>query len=69
MDLIKQNMAQEKRHNTEIIGILKEQIEGLQNEIIHKNTLIENLMTELHTSNNMSIISKDELSSKHNSTF
>ena len=73
IDLIKVNMAQEKRYNSEIICLMKEQIEVLQNEIIHKNTLIENLMIELQTSkyndNNMSTISKSESSSNHNSTL
>ena len=35
--------------------ILKNQIGYLKTEIIHKNTLIENLVTELHNSRNTSI--------------
>ena len=73
IDLIKLNMAQEKRHNSEIVCLLKEQIEVLQTEIIHKNSLIENLMIELQTSkyndNNISTISKSDLPSNHNSTL
>ena len=42
-DLIKENMAQEKRHNLEIINLMEDQIELLRNEITHKNTLIETL--------------------------
>ena len=79
-DLIKENLAQEKRHHSEITVILRDQISILQNELVFKNTLIESLMTELQFSRNndcnTSIISsnkKEYLSpssvSKHNSTL
>ena len=42
------NMTREKSWNNEIQTILKQQIEFLKQEIYVKNTLIENLLTELH---------------------
>lgn len=80
-DLIKENMAQEKRHNLEIINLMEDQIELLRNEITHKNTLIETLMTELYNANlndtNTSTVSSEnknnpstsESNPKHNSTL
>ena len=52
INLIKDNMSQEKAFNSEIVTLLKEQIEHMKTEITHKNTLIENLMTELYNRNN-----------------
>ena len=52
IDIIKENMVNEKEYNAEIINILKEQIIYFKNEIIHENTLIENLIIELNTHNN-----------------
>ena len=52
MDLIKENMTQEKQHNAEIISMLKEQIDHFKLENIHKNTTIERLMTELYNYTN-----------------
>ena len=46
MDLIKDNMLQEKRWNAEITQLLKGQIIHLKSEITHKNMLIENMMIE-----------------------
>ena len=48
INLIKDNMSQEKAFNSEIVTLLKEQIEHMKTEITHKNTLIENLMSELY---------------------
>ena len=52
IDIIKENVDNEKEYNAEIINIPKEQIIYFKNEIIHKNTLIENLIIELNTRNN-----------------
>ena len=51
IDIIKENMVNKKEYNVEIIKILKEQVEYLKNEIIHKNTLSENLIIEIDASN------------------
>ena len=51
INLIKDNMSQEKAFNSEIVTLLKEQIEHMKTEITHKNTLIENLMSELYNRN------------------
>ena len=48
INLIMENMTREKSWNNEIQTILKQQIEFLKQEIYVKNTLIENLLTELH---------------------
>ena len=45
-------MVKEKEYNAEIIKILKEQVEYFKNEIILKNTLIENLIIETNACNN-----------------
>ena len=37
-------MEQEKKWNVEVISMLRDQIDYLNNEIIHKNTLIEQLI-------------------------
>ena len=37
-------MLQEKKWNAEIINLLREQVDYLKNDIIHKNTLIEQLI-------------------------
>lgn len=50
--LIKKNMLQKKAHNEEITQLLRDQVDYLKNEIIHKNTLIESLMFELHNNKN-----------------
>ena len=55
MDIIKENMAQERKWNEGMTMVLKNQIEYLKTEIIHKNTLIENLIMELLNSRNISI--------------
>lgn len=47
IDLIKENMIQEKKWNLEITELLKDQINYLKNDIIHKNTIIESLMVDL----------------------
>ena len=52
LDLIKENMIQQKQHNTEVIAILKEQISHFKQEVVHKNKTIENLMIELHNYRN-----------------
>ena len=68
IDLIKENMSQEKMLSSEIINILKDQIEHLKTDIIYKNTLIESLMTELYNRNNAEIKSStiiDEHFSNH----
>ena len=41
-------MANEKEYNAEIIKILKEQVYYFKNEIIYKNTLIEDLIIEIN---------------------
>ena len=51
IDLIKDNMFKEKSWNNEAQTILKQQIEFLKHEIYVKNTLIENLLTELFKQN------------------
>ena len=48
INLIMENMTREKSWNNEIQTMLKQQIEFLKQEIYVKNTLIENLLTELH---------------------
>ena len=48
IDLIKDNMSNEKMWNEEVQTILKEQVDFLKNEIIVKNTIIARLMTELY---------------------
>ena len=53
INLIKDNMSQEKVFNSEIVMILKEQIEHMKSEITHKNTIIEGLMTELYNRNDI----------------
>ena len=50
-EIIKDTMYKERMWNEEMHVILKEQIDFLKKEIIVKNTLIENLMTELHERN------------------
>ena len=52
IDLIKQNMHLEKQWHAEVVGLLKDQVSFLKNEISHKNTLIENLIIELSTRSN-----------------
>ena len=48
-------MEQEKKWNVEVISMLCDQIDYLKNEIIHKNTLIEQLIiNENNTINTMS---------------
>ena len=37
-DLVKENMVQERKWNLEIIKLLKDQIDYLKSDIIHKNT-------------------------------
>ena len=56
MDIIKENMTQEKKWNEEMTMILKNQIEYLKTKIIHKNTLIENLIMELHNWQNTQLL-------------
>ena len=51
INMIKESMLEEKAYNKEIIMLLKDQIDYLKNEIIHKNTLIETLMFEIHDMN------------------
>ena len=67
INLIKDNMAQEKMFNTEIVTILKEQITHMKTEITHKNSLIESLMTELYYRNNDDSNSSN-LSNEHTSS-
>ena len=50
--LIKENMEREKTWNAEVISMLREQIDYLKNDIIHKNTLIEQLIINDSKSNN-----------------
>ena len=52
IDLIKENMEQEKKWNVEVISMLRDQIDYLKNDIIHKNTLIEQLICNENKSNN-----------------
>ena len=52
IDIIKENMVNEKEYNAEIIKILKEQVGYFKNEIIHQNTLIGNLIIEINACNN-----------------
>ena len=51
IDLIKENMEQEKKWNVEVISMLRDQIDYLKNDI-HKNTLIEQLICNENKSNN-----------------
>ena len=51
INMIKESMLEEKAYNKEIIMLLKDQVDHLKNEIIHKNTLIETLMFEIHDKN------------------
>ena len=66
MDIIKENMTQERRWNEEMTIVLKDQIEYLKDEIIHKNTLIESLIVELHNSRNTSLNKTTTPSLYHN---
>ena len=66
MDIIKENMTQERRWNEEMAIVLKDQIEYLKDEIIHKNTLIESLIMELHNSRNTSLNKTTTPSLYHN---
>ena len=52
VDLIKKNMLQEKKWNAEIINLLREQVDYLKNDIIHKNTLIEQLVVNTSQAEN-----------------
>ena len=47
IDLIKDNMAKEQLRNEEMFAILRDEIKFMKDEITHKNTLIESLLTEL----------------------
>ena len=47
IDVIKENMMQGKMWNMEIIEMLKNEVEYLKVEIIHKNTIIEDLLVEV----------------------
>ena len=49
IDLIKENMLQERKWHAEIVALLKGQISFLETEVIYKNTLIKNLIIELST--------------------
>ena len=47
IDVIKENMMQEKKWNMESIEMLKNEVEYLKVEITHKNTIIEDLLVEV----------------------
>ena len=49
-DILKENMVQERKWNLEITQLLKDQIDYLKNDIIHKNTIIESLIIIRRTS-------------------
>ena len=51
IDLIKENMTQEKKWNEERTQLLLSQIEFLKSEILVKNTLIESLIVEISSHN------------------
>ena len=51
INIFKENMIQEKKRNLEVTQILKDQINYLKNDIIHKNTLIETLIVEISSKN------------------
>ena len=48
IDIIKNNMSQERKWSEEMQMVLKDQIDFLKQEIIVKNSIIENLMVELY---------------------
>ena len=54
---------EEKRHELEIVDILKGQIKFLKGEIMHKNTVINDLLCKIHSNK-----SRDNLSSNLSST-
>ena len=63
INLIKQNMLMVKNRDSDIIEILKSQVEFLKDEIKHKNELINNLMLELAENKNHDYLLKSR--SKH----
>lgn len=52
IDILKNNMMQERQGSNEIINILKEQVTFMKEEISHKNELIKQLMSELTAATN-----------------
>ena len=68
IDIIKQNMLNERKWNEDMQIILKEQLEFLRQEMVVKNTLIERLMDKLHEKgiNNNNIVSDSTLSTETN---
>ena len=65
-DLVKDNMVQERKWNSDIIQLLKDQIDYLKNDIIHKNTIIESVMFKIANNNNSNV---NESTFVHSTTF